>query len=338
MSVIRVSLAVFGDQALEDEPATAPLAGAAELTEAERRSSQSGQRADEAARSEASVRFRTGVNLYLEGDFQGAMAEFQRAYASMPSALVLYNLAQTHLALRDYVAARDTLLRYVKMEGDGIPPDRRIEIEAQLATLSRRIGAVRIACNEDGAKVMVDGHLVGQTPLKQPIPVSSGQHRIEIQATGRVPEERQIVVAGETEVTVSIDLPAPPPPAVAIQARPPEEPRRRLRIAGFTGIGVGIGGGVAAGALFALAMNARSDYEAATSTAAADVQRANAARDDFHRLSLAADLLTGVSVAVGGVGLVLTLVDRRKHQNDRTQRSLDVSVAPTGALSLRGRF
>jgi tetratricopeptide (TPR) repeat protein len=124
MSVIRVSLAVFvlssalcfgapsaaGAQALEDEPATAPLAGAAELTEAERRSSQSGQRADEAARSEASVRFRTGVNLYLEGDFQGAMAEFQRAYASMPSALVLYNLAQTHLALRDYVAARDTLL------------------------------------------------------------------------------------------------------------------------------------------------------------------------------------------------------------------------------------
>jgi len=47
--------------------------------------------------------------LYREGSYEGALAEFRKAYQISPSYRVLYNIAQTQYALHDFVSAHRSL-------------------------------------------------------------------------------------------------------------------------------------------------------------------------------------------------------------------------------------
>jgi tetratricopeptide (TPR) repeat protein len=276
-----------------------------------------------------------GVSLYEEGDFPAALAEFERANEAAPSAVVLYNIAQTHLALRDYVAANDTLLRYIELGGDRITEARREEVRAQLATLAMRVGRILVACNEDGVAVIVDGHTVGRTPITEPLRVSSGRHQVVLRASGREPQEQNVTVAGNTEVSVEFTFDPLPPPVVVEEA-----PSRTLRTVGWIGMGVGIASGVTAFATFGLAMGARSDYDDATALRPANEQAARNARDDVRRFSLATDVLTGVAIAGCGAGLALILIDRNRNGDEEsTPADTAVVVVPTrSGLNVVGRF
>lgn len=286
----------------------------------------------DAARREARVRFQMGVTLYEEGDFQGALAEFERANASAPSPVVLYNIAQTHLALRDYVAAVDALNRYLEEGGSRLSPERRAEVEAQLASLAMRIGRVRITANEDGASVTIDGHPIGRTPLDEPVRLSSGRHQVVIRVPERDPFEQELTIAGNVEIELRADFPPPPP-----RVTEGDEPARTLRTVGYLGIGTGIAGGAAALTTFGLAMGARNRYESAIDAIPADEAAARDARDDVRRLSLASDVLTGASLAIGVTGLVLVLVDRGRNEEEEDTPA--AFVAPTrGGFVVYGTF
>src|SRR4051794_8832549 len=76
--------------------------------------------------------FRLGVMLYSEGNFGPALAQFERAYASKPHFRVLYNIAQCHFELRDYVAARATLRQYLTEGAAALDAERRARSEADL--------------------------------------------------------------------------------------------------------------------------------------------------------------------------------------------------------------
>jgi tetratricopeptide (TPR) repeat protein len=303
------------------DPAAAPVDTSADA----------GASASEAARREASVHFRMGVSLYEEGDFQGALAEFERANQAAPSPVVLYNVAQTYLALRDYVAASDALTRYLELGGSRLPATRRAEVAQQLDMLSMRIGRIRIVCNVDDATITVDGTPRGRTPLDSPLRVSLGRHQVVVRAAMREPDERTVTVAGNSEVIVDVDLPAAPSAVVA------EAPPRTLRTVGWAAIATGIGAGIAGGTTFGLAMRARSRYQDATASSPADVDAALGARDDVRRLSLASDITTGVAIAAGGTGIVLCLVDRARHRGEDPTST--VLVAPTRhGVVVSGRF
>jgi len=72
--------------------------------------------------AKAAVRFQQAVELYREGSYEGALAEFRKAYQISPSYRVLYNIAQTQYALHDFVSAHRSLVQYMA-EGRGeIPP------------------------------------------------------------------------------------------------------------------------------------------------------------------------------------------------------------------------
>lgn len=53
----------------------------------------------------ARASFFQGVELYKEGSFEAALAEFQKAYATTPAYRVPYNIAQTYFDLHDYVSS-----------------------------------------------------------------------------------------------------------------------------------------------------------------------------------------------------------------------------------------
>lgn len=168
-------------------------------------------------RAEARERFTRTVELYDEGRFEAALAEFQRAYALAPAAPVLFNIAQVHAAMGHAVAAVDAYERYLAEAGT-ISEARRAEIDRALATQRARIARLAIDTNALGATIAVDDVEVGTAPLAAPIAVDAGEHVIGVRAPGFESVRRRIRIAGSREETVRIEL------------LPTDSPRASLRV------------------------------------------------------------------------------------------------------------
>ena len=89
----------------------------------------------EDADAKAAARFQRAVELYREGSYEGALAEFRKAYQISPAYRVIYNIAQSQYAMHDFVGAYKSLVGYMT-EGSGeIPADRRIQVDEMFAKL-----------------------------------------------------------------------------------------------------------------------------------------------------------------------------------------------------------
>src|SRR5262249_53550892 len=72
--------------------------------------------------------FEQGVALYNDGDFSGALAEFEGSYKAHPTVGVLYNIGLTLKALRRYTDAMAKLSQYLA-EDKKLPAERRNEVQ-----------------------------------------------------------------------------------------------------------------------------------------------------------------------------------------------------------------
>jgi hypothetical protein len=146
-------------------------------------------RADELRRL-AAEQFELAAAAEKRGDLRGAVVAYQRAYAIVPHADVLYNLARLFEKLGDWSAAAEHYRRYLDEGGDAA--DRR-EVEGRIAALRTRAGVGRpiagepggelvIQSNVPGAEVLVDGETVGVTPLQRP--AAAGRRTVTVTHPG----------------------------------------------------------------------------------------------------------------------------------------------------------
>ena len=70
-----------------------------------------------------------------QNGYEGALREFNEAYAISPQFAVLYNIGQAHIALGHTAEAIEALTRYLRDGGDRIAPERRAQVERQIAWL-----------------------------------------------------------------------------------------------------------------------------------------------------------------------------------------------------------
>ena len=159
----------------------------------------------EAALTEARERFVRGVEHYDEGDYDGALAEFRRSYELSPVAGVLVNVAVTLEALDRYDEAVDAYRLYLSTAAHA-SSDRRRAVEQAMAELEQRIASVTLDVDRPGARVLIDGRSVGQTPLDQPLRLAAGARVIEVALEGFVSVREEIEVAGGVARRISIRL------------------------------------------------------------------------------------------------------------------------------------
>jgi hypothetical protein len=182
-------------------------------------------------RADASAHFERGTDLFNEGRYDAALAEFERAYEIAPALPVLYNLGRVHAELGHPVASAHAFERYLSEGGDTLPRARRTEVEQALARQRDRIGHLRVEANVEGAIVSVDGSDVATTPLASPIEVGSGTHSVGVRAPGYEGVTRDVSIAGTVEASVVVEL------------RREIEPRGTLRISStLAGVAVQIDG------------------------------------------------------------------------------------------------
>jgi hypothetical protein len=95
-------------------------------------------RADD-PRGDARGHYARGLELGAQNGYEGALREFNEAYAISPQFAVLYNIGQAHIALGQPAQAIEALARYLQDGGDRIPAPRRTQVQIQIAVLRSQL-------------------------------------------------------------------------------------------------------------------------------------------------------------------------------------------------------
>lgn len=153
---------------------------------------------------EARQRYERAVELYAEGAFDAALVELERSAALRPSYRLFYNIGQVHLARHDYAAAREAYRQYLKQGGERVPRERRAAVQSEMERLASRVAVLHLVVDVRGAEVLIDGVMIGTTPLPGAVVLNAGLRRVVVQHPGYPPLIRQISLPGAMEDTLEL--------------------------------------------------------------------------------------------------------------------------------------
>ena len=292
---------------------------------------------------QAREHFRRGTAFYKEGNFDAALAEFNRAFEVVPNYRVLYNIAQVQVERHDYVAAQRAFEDYLIKGSADVPLDRREQVEREIENLETRISGLRVTSNVQGGELSVDGVSVATLPLKEPLRVSAGVRRLSLSKRGYVTAERVVSVAGGDQPLIALNLETVQAPgAQASTAAPSGLPPDRSSPGAGTWISLAATGAFASGAvvfgLLAQDQNERLDQELARYPA--DRARVD---DTRSRVKVYAGLTDGF-VAAAGVSAALAaycffFVDSARPEARETPRKATTRIVPQASgVAVMGEF
>jgi hypothetical protein len=136
-----------------------------------------------------------------------ARSLFTRAHALYPNARTLRGLGVVEFALRNYEVAADYLARALQSNERPLTGELRATTE-KLLTQSREYLAhveVTVVPTEADARVLLDGEAVALVPGK-PLVLKVGDHVLEAQADGYLPERRTLRIQGGETLQVELAL------------------------------------------------------------------------------------------------------------------------------------
>jgi hypothetical protein len=305
---------------------------------------------EDADSAKAAIRFQRAVELYREGSYEGALAEFSRAYQISPSYPVLYNIAQTQYALHDFVGAYKSLLQYMAEGSVEIPADRRAQVDEMTARLVGRIAHVQISTNVAGAEIRVDDIGVGTSPLPGPVPVNVGTRKVSASKAGSPEAIRVLTVAGKENVKVELQIEVPtiasarfassaasPSASLIAKTQTPAAPSRAgLIVSLSTTAALAVGTGVCG----YLALGAQKNLNDQINTYPTSRNNVESARTKSKNYGYATDVLGSATLISGGVALYFVLTHSGSSPTPKSGKTnRPIVVAPTvGGMVLAGSF
>ncbi len=164
-------------------------------------------RADDAAERRARAMFKEATRLYDLADFNGALDLYRQAYGEWPNVKILLNIGTTLRQLGRNAEAVDAFEKY--LADPGADAKKRASVESMLAELERKVAKLRIEVNEPGARILVDGSYVGESPGTRVVRVDPGSHAVVAEKSGVPPAVSTVTVkAGDVQL-VQLTLAAP---------------------------------------------------------------------------------------------------------------------------------
>lgn len=169
--------------------------------------SESPAAAPDAQTLEARRHFKVGTKLYRDGNYGGALAEFEEAYRLKPGAGSLQNIALSQKGLFRYSEAAASLEQLLaKHEGELTEGERQAVREA-LAELKGLVASIKLRVVPQDARVLLDGRTLSPQELAAPITLNVGEHTLNVDAPGYAPERRLVRIAGgQREVPIDVEL------------------------------------------------------------------------------------------------------------------------------------
>lgn len=169
-------------------------------------------RAQPTTAHEAQALFTEGTTLLARGDPKRALEKLQAAYALLPDALILPNLAQAALELRRHVVAAEACAEYLARSD--APDEYRAAVRKILDQARPHVGELELIARPASATVTVDGAPV-PPHRRSSVFVEPGEHAIVLSKGLRARSATVAVSKGGRE-KVRLALPAlVPPPEIA---------------------------------------------------------------------------------------------------------------------------
>ncbi|WP_438017528.1 kelch repeat-containing protein [Sorangium sp. So ce315] len=152
--------------------------------------------------AEARAHFERGLDLYRQGAWEPALAEFLASRQHYPTWSATSSAALCLQRLRRYDEA---LALFETLLGDfaqRLPPETRSAAQQAVVRMRGLVGTVDVADAEIGASIMIDGQHRGDYPLPAPLRVGAGSHVIRVYKDGFEPFETRVDVAGGQVVRI----------------------------------------------------------------------------------------------------------------------------------------
>ena len=170
---------------------------------------------------EAKRHFDQAVALFNDGDFGGALAEFEASYKIHSAAGVLYNIGLTQKALYRYDEALASLRKYL-VDAQKIPKDKRAEVTQLISEIQALLATVTFSVQPAGTSIVLDGRELGRAPTIGSYGVAAGMHTFEFAAEGYKPAKQELKVVAGQPLTVTVSLEKIPTTGkVRVTVRPP---------------------------------------------------------------------------------------------------------------------
>lgn len=314
---LTVSVLMFGSQALGAESASKP--------------------ANEVNLEIARSAFQRGVELFHEGNFEAALAEFQKANQNGPSYRILYNIAQSYFELHDYVAALKYYKQYLTNGAADVPAARKTQVEETITKLENRIATIDISVSVDGAQVSIDDVPVGISPLAGPVPVNPGPRRVTAAKAGLPTASRSLTVAGADRAAVSLDLHASSRKALPLDFATPStsastsnSKSTHSRVPLITGLAVTGACAVTTGVFGFLTLGAKKDLDRDLDTfGVSSTNRVSNDRSRVRNYALVTDIAAAATLVSAGVTLYMVLVHSGDTRSEVAQPRSRLALTPT---------
>ena len=294
--------------------------------------------------AEAERHFEAGVALQKLEDFEAAIAAFQASLDLYPTKAALFNLANCLRAVHRYADALDALQRLNREYGDRIDGPMRAAVDRQLEELLNLTAELRLRVEPAGATVRVDGHVVGQSPLPQPIRLSPGPHLVEAMLAGYESAHVTVQLVSRDQLTQALVLernaPEPqseasptsaaqPPPTVETRTAPQADPAgsSEYLTAAWVTVGAGaalVAGGAATG-IWALSID--GDLADDCSDGHCPVTRQSDV-DRLDTLAVTTNVLLGAGFTVAAVGVAMLALAPGSSESAELSVPVRVSVGP----------
>jgi hypothetical protein len=285
--------------------------------------------------------FKTAVEKFDAGDYEGAVALFREAYGLNPSWKLLYNIGQCEAALKRHGEALEAFEQYLSQGGDDVPADRREEVLAEVKRLRELSGSVEIVAPK-GAVVWVGGVERGRAPLSGRIRVAAGvDHAVRVELDGEVLLDRAVRVGGGENLVIDAN-PAPAAAAPAVVAEPASQPApaaaddgkaardKAIRTAAWAAVGAGAAMLIAGAVTGGLALDADDGIQ--TGCPGGDCPPSeHDALDRRDALATATDVLVPVGAAIAATGAVLLIVFRKQERAQEPALAIAPVIGADGA-------
>lgn len=160
----------------------------------------------EAKADEAAALIAEGNKLRRAGRDDAALEKFDRAYAinATPRAAAQKGLCLQ--ALGRFTEAEEFLAKSLEGDGDPWVIKNRSTIKDSIEDVKTKIGRFEITGSPQGARVLVDGRLVGQFPLAGMVRINAGAAVLEVKAEGYVAERTPLTVQGASFRRLEFEL------------------------------------------------------------------------------------------------------------------------------------
>ncbi len=128
--------------------------------------------------------FATGNKLFDEQKWSEAEASYQAAWDLRKSFDLAGNLGDVEMTLGQFRDAAEHLSYAIEEFPAGGKPEVREALTKRLEEAKKQVGTVTVGTNIGGAKIYVDGRLMGQAPLAKPVFVDPGKRVLEARLAG----------------------------------------------------------------------------------------------------------------------------------------------------------